>query len=86
MPTLESLDYERFSIDDADSKSLTLDEAVKKSSDLRRDDKEHFYRVLPIDDKAISFRVEKVPVAAVYAEFLARITKKFGRYVRVASK
>lgn len=76
MPTLESLEYERFSYDES---ALTLDEAVKKASDLRKKDSESFYRVEPAGD---GFTVKKVSMSSVYAEFLARAVKLTRRFSR----
>jgi hypothetical protein len=72
MPTLDALDYERFSYDEANQQSLTLEEAVKKAADLRRRDS---------NESHTNFTVTKVPTAAVYADFIARVVKKMGRYV-----
>lgn len=76
MPTLEVQDYEHFSYDDA---PLSLDEAVKKASDLRRRDSENFYRITPLNESNTSFAVKKVSIASVYAEFVARVSKLTGR-------
>jgi hypothetical protein len=74
MPTLESLDYERFSFDDP----LTLDEAVKKAEALRRKDASSFYRVEHTNESRTTFTVKKVPKASVYADFVARALKLLG--------
>jgi hypothetical protein len=86
MPVLDSLDYERFSYDDPSAESMSLDEAVKKAKELRKGDSQHFYRIEAIDQDSNSFRVEKVSVASVYAEFLARIAKTMGRYMNLPTK
>jgi hypothetical protein len=71
MPTIEAREYERFSYDDP----LTLDEAVKKASELRRRDSANFYRVENVDEGRNAFTVKKVPVASVYADFIASVFK-----------
>jgi uncharacterized iron-regulated membrane protein len=80
MPTLESLDYERFSYDEADKQSLTLDQAVKKAAELRRGDSAHFYRIEVNDIGSNSFRVDKVPVSSAYSEFIGRLMKTAARF------
>ena len=80
MPTLETLDYERFSYDEANQQPLSLDEAIKKASELRRSDKSHFYRIEFADDSNSNFRINKVAVSSVYSDFLSRVTKLIGRY------
>ena len=81
MPTLEAQDYEQFSYDDASQRPLTLDEAVKKAAELRRKDSTNFYRVVFADDSHTSFLIKPEPVASVYADFVARVVKRMGRYV-----
>jgi uncharacterized iron-regulated membrane protein len=82
MPTLEALDYERFSYDEANENPLTLDEAVKKAKALRRKDAANFYRIKHTDEGGTSFVVTKVPVSSVYADFVAHAAKVMNRYVR----
>jgi hypothetical protein len=82
MPTLDSIDYERFSIDEASNPAMTLDEAVRKAREMRASDTTCFYRVEAIDQSANSFRVEKVPIAAAYADFISRIARTMFRYSR----
>jgi len=72
MPTMEMQEYDQFRYDEP---TLTLDEAVKKASELRRKDHEHFYRIEPANDKITTFRVTKISSASVYADFLARVAK-----------
>lgn len=87
MPALEATEYERFSFDEADQKALTLDEATKKAKDLRKKDAANFYRIEVADESHLTFTVTKVPVASVYADFVARMAKLMGRYVvRTRSK
>ena len=87
MPTLEATEYERFSFDEAGQHTLTLDEAVKKAKDLRKKDAANFYRIEVADESHLTFTVTKVPVASVYADFMARVAKLVGRYVvRVRNK
>jgi len=69
-------DYEHFSFDD---RPLTLDEAVKKASQLRKSDTENFYRIEPVNDVHTSFKVTKVHAASVYADFVARVSKLVAR-------
>jgi hypothetical protein len=80
MPTLEAQDFERFSYDEANHDLLTLDEAVRKAADLRHNDSTNFYRVEYADDRHSAFTVTKVPVASVYADFVARVAKVMNRY------
>ncbi|MGB7546234.1 MAG: hypothetical protein WBM14_00660 [Terracidiphilus sp.] len=80
MPTLEATEYERFSFDEAGQNALTLDEAVKKAKDLRKKDAANFYRIEVADESHTTFTVTKVPVASVYADFMARVAKLMGRY------
>jgi hypothetical protein len=77
MPALEIQDYEHFSYDEP---SLTLDEAVRKSSELRKKDGNNFYRIVPVNDSATTFAVKKVPVSEVYADLAARVARILGRY------
>jgi hypothetical protein len=81
MPTLEALDYERFSYDEANQHPLTLDEAVKKAAESRRKDSTNFYRIVHVDDGRTTFVVKKVPVASVYADFMTRVAKVVGRHL-----
>lgn len=80
MPTLEATEYERFSFDEADQNALTLDEAIKKAKDLRKNDSANYYRIEWTDDSHTAFMVKKVPVASVYADFVTRVAKLMGRY------
>jgi len=82
MPTLESTDYERFSIDEANNPAMTLEEAVKKAREMRVADSSSFYRVEAIDQNANAFRVEKVPIVAAYDDFVSRIARTMFRYSR----
>ena len=85
MPTLESLDYERFNFGDEESaKSLSLDEAIKKAAALRREDKQNFYRIEAVDESMNSFRIEKVAISSVYAELLNRLTRTWSHYAHRA--
>lgn len=77
MPTLEVQDYEYFSYDES---PLSLDEAIKKSSELRKADAENFYRVRPANDKNTAFVVLKVPVTSVYAELAERVSNMARRF------
>ncbi|MGB6742632.1 MAG: hypothetical protein WBE38_03160 [Terracidiphilus sp.] len=87
MPTLEATEYERFNFDEADQHALTLDEAVRKANELRKKDSANYYRIEMADESHMTFTVTKVPVASVYADFMARIAKALGRYVvRTKSK
>jgi hypothetical protein len=79
MPTLDALDYERFSYDEASVPPLALEEAVKKASELRKGDSANFYRIEPADVTGMGFRIQKVPVASVYAEFVSRFMRRFVR-------
>ncbi len=81
MPMLEATEYERFSFDEAGQHALTLDEAVRKARDLRKNDAANFYRIQVADENHATFTVTKVPVASVYADFMARMAKLVGRYV-----
>jgi hypothetical protein len=72
MPTLEVQDYEHFSFDD---RPLTLDEAVQKASELRKNDAVNFYRIEPANEANTSFKITKVRAASVYADFVARMCK-----------
>jgi hypothetical protein len=81
MPTLEAREYEQFSYDEANQHSLSLDDAVRKAMDLRRKDSTNFYRVVPADESGNAFTVTPVPVASIYADFMARVAKIAGRYV-----
>ena len=81
MPTLEATEYERFNFDEADQGALTLDQALKKANDLRKNDTDNFYRIEWADDSHTTFMVKKVPVASVYADFIARVAKAVGKYV-----
>ena len=86
MPMLEALDYEHFSYNEATEQSLSLDDAVKKAAELRRADPTYCYRISAVDDSFNVFIVKKVPVASVYAEFIARVTKTMGRYLSWSRK
>jgi hypothetical protein len=76
MPTLEAQDYERFSFDEH---PLTLDEAIKKANELRRKDSANFYRIEHTNEDRTAFAVTKVPVASVYADFIAKALKMMRR-------
>jgi hypothetical protein len=81
MLTLEGTEYDRFRIDDLEQKALTLDEAAKKASELRKGDSKNFYRVEIADEASGTFRVKKVDTSEVYAGFLGRVANIMGRYV-----
>ena len=77
MPTLEALEYERFSYDE---RPLTLDEALAKAAELRRKDSSNFYRIEHINEGRTAFRIKKVSATSVYADFAARVAKALGKY------
>ena len=77
MPTLEVPSYEHFSFDET---PMSLDEAIKKASELRKSDSENFYRVRPANDKGTTFIVAKVPASSIYADLAARVAKAVARY------
>jgi hypothetical protein len=81
MPTLDTLEYERFSLDQADQTPLPLDEAVKKAAELRKSDPANFYRVEYANENHTDFVVLKIEASTVYADFFARMAKLFGRMV-----
>jgi hypothetical protein len=81
MPTLESIEYERFDYDESPAKSLSLDEAVKEAANLRRGDKQNFYRVRPVDDNMTGFKIEKVSAASVYLDYMNRISKTLSHFM-----
>ena len=85
MPTLEHTEYERFSYEE-NVASLSLDEAIKRASDLRKADSTHFYRIERVDPTSDAFRVDKVSVASAYAEFMARIASNLGRFARLSRR
>jgi hypothetical protein len=81
MPSLEAIDYDTFTIEGAGERPLTLDEAVKKASQLRRKDVgNNFYRIVRVDENKNAFIVRRVAAASVYADFAARVSKLLGRY------
>jgi hypothetical protein len=82
MPTLEAQEYDRFTFDEPIQRSLTLEEAVQKARDLRRNDSTNFYRVEQADESGVAFKVISIPVASVYADFMARVAKVTGRFAR----
>lgn len=75
MPMLEVQDYENFSYDE---QSLTLDEAIKKARDLRRNDSHNFYRVKQANENG--FTVKKVSMSSVYADFIAKMARLASRF------
>ena len=79
MPTIEALDYERFSYEDPNARPLALDEAVKQAAERRRADPSSFYRVESTDATATGFRVERISMASAYAGFVARLAQRFVR-------
>ncbi|MGC9223945.1 MAG: hypothetical protein ACP5E2_08465 [Terracidiphilus sp.] len=79
MPVLEATEYERFSFDEAGQHALTLDEAVRKAKEFRKNDPANFYRIEPADDQHTTFTIREVPVASVYADFMAKVFKIMGR-------
>lgn len=79
MPVLEATEYERFSFHEADRHTFTLDEAVRKAKELRKNDATNFYRIEVADEEQTTFVVTKVPQASVYADFMARMAKLVGR-------
>ena len=82
MPTFEAQDYEHFSFDEP----LTLDDAVKKARDLRRNDSSNFYRIEHMDATGNTFIVKKVSVSSAYADFMAHVVKLLGRNVNRARR
>lgn len=87
MPTLDALEYERFSYDEANQETLSLDEAIRKAQESRRSDPGNFYRVEIVDEGQARFRVKMVPASSVYAEFLSRVARFLAKYsTRVQSR
>ncbi len=79
MATVEAQDYERFTYDDPNGRPLALDEAIKKAIELRRADPKNFYRVESTDMNTTAFRIQKISIDSVYADFATRFAKKFVR-------
>lgn len=72
MADLETLEYEGFEYKHFDEPALSLEEAVKKASQLRSSDTQNFYRIKPVDSKGLMFRVESRSKQRVYAERVNR--------------
>ena len=77
---VESLEYDKFDYKHVDETPLALEEAVRKSQQLRRSDGAHFHRIVPTDGNMTTFRVESVPSSTVYAEMLNRWTVLLNRF------
>ena len=70
---LESNEYDVFDYKHADEQPMTLDEAVEKAAALRKADRNHFYRIEPVDSAMSGFRVNSVTPEEVYAETASRL-------------
>jgi hypothetical protein len=81
MPTLDALDYERFSLEE--TTPLSLDEAMEKANELRASDghRDNFYRIEYADASQLSFKVTTIPASSVYAEFTTRVAQVLARYL-----
>jgi hypothetical protein len=80
MTELESVDYDTFDYKHFDEPALSLDEAVRKASQLRSSDTAHIYRIVPVDPKMTAFRVESHSLEKVYAEVLSRWNALFTKF------
>jgi hypothetical protein len=83
MPTLET-EYDRFSYGETEP-SLSLDEAVKRASELRQKNPGNFYRICSNDEKLSGFRVKTVSAAEVYSDFIARMAKTLGKLLSMSA-
>jgi hypothetical protein len=83
MPTIDATEYERFSYDEA-TPSMTLEEAEKKASELRKADPSRFHRIEATGDN--TFRVDSVSKAEAYEDFLARSFRMLSKFARVARR
>jgi len=80
MLALERSEYEHFSLDDPGQHGLTLEEAVRKASELRRKDSSNFYRVEFADENHTTFRVTVVPASSVYSQLMNHVSRLVARY------
>jgi hypothetical protein len=69
---LESVDYDLFDYKRDPDQALSLEEAIKKSDQLRRSDPKNFYRVHPVDMTRSAFWIEEVPKQRAYLDAVAR--------------
>jgi hypothetical protein len=81
--TTDAPEYEQFDYKDYDQTPLSLEDAIKRASELRRDDPSRIHRVVPADRNTVTFHVDSTAAVEVYADLISRIT---GRWIRWGAK
>ena len=77
---VESVEYDTFEYKHFDEKPLSLPEAMERARALRAAEGNKFYRIIPMDESMVSFRVEPVLQSKVYAEILSRWRSLLNRF------
>jgi len=73
--TTDAPEYDLFDYKDYDQAPLSLEDAMKKASDLRRKDPNQIHRIVPADRGITTFQIDSVPAAEAYADLLSKLMR-----------
>lgn len=77
--TTDAPEYDLFDYNGYDQTPLSLEDAIKKASELRHNDPGKVHRVVPADRTISTFYVDSIPAAEVYADLLSRLMAHWRR-------
>jgi hypothetical protein len=72
VPETDLAEYDTFDYKHFDETPLSLEEAVKKATQLRAADRDHMHRVVSVDSNMSGFRIESIPTETIIKEKLTR--------------
>jgi len=84
--TIDATDYDLFDYQNYDQEPLSLEEASRKASEMRRKDTQNVYRILPADHDMNGFYVTSVPVEVLRAELESKLLVHWARFVSAAKR
>jgi Ser-tRNA(Ala) deacylase AlaX len=75
--TTDAPEYDLFDYKDYDQTPLSLEDAIKKASELRGNSPDKIHRVVPADRNITTFQVDSVPVTEAYADLLSKLMRRW---------
>lgn len=63
--TTDTLDYDNFDYKLYDQDPMQLEQALKKATDLNKEDPKSFHRIVPANEEKTTFKIETVSVEEV---------------------
>jgi hypothetical protein len=75
--TTDAPEYDLFDYKGYDQTPLSLEDAIKKSSELRQSDPTKIHRVAPADRDTSTFHIDSTPAVEVYADLLSKLVSRW---------